>query len=418
MGPDAVAIIPGARLVRRSADTDFPFRQDSDLWYLTGFNHPDATAVFRTTPGRPAYTLFVQPRDRAAETWTGIRPGIEGAKAEFDADEAADCGSLIESIPELLNDAQRLFHSFGRDPKLDASIQAVQEDRRLHSRRGGAPIDEILDPRAPLHEMRLFKSDAEMTLMREAASITCEAHQAAAREAAPGRNEYEIEALLDYVFRRRGASGPAYGSIVAGGPNAAILHYITNDQPLRSGELLLIDAGCEFKGYASDVTRTYPVGGRFEGAPRAVYEAVLEAQQTAIGAVRPGTTLPEIHAAALRKLVEGMLDLKLLEGQIDDLIEQQAYTPYYMHSTSHWLGLDVHDVGRYAVEGKPRALEPGMVFTIEPGIYIASDDASAPESLRGIGVRIEDDIAMTKDGYENLTEAIPKTSEAIEDWMA
>jgi len=266
--------------------------------------------------------------------------------------------------------------------------------------------------------MRLFKSDAEMTLMREAASITCEAHQAAAREAAPGRNEYEIEALLDYVFRRRGGSGPAYGSIVAGGPNAAILHYITNDQPLRNGELLLIDAGCEFKGYASDVTRTYPIGGRFEGAPRAVYEAVLDAQQAAIGAVRPGATLPEIHAAALRKIVEGLLHLKLLDGQIDDLIEQQAYTPYYMHSTSHWLGLDVHDVGRYAMDGQPRALEPGMVFTIEPGIYIARDDTSAPESLRGIGVRIEDDIAITESGYENLTEAIPKTSEAIENWMA
>ena len=418
MGPNTVAIIPGARLVRRSADTDYPFRQDSDFWYLTGFNHPDATAVFSTTPGRPPFTLFVQPRDRTAETWTGIRPGVEGAQTEFGADAADDCSRLIESIPELLTDAHRLFHSFGRDPKLDAGIQAVQEDRRLHSRRGGAPIDETVDPRATLHEMRLFKTEPELALMREAASITCEAHQAAAREAAPNRNEYEIEALLDYVFRRRGGAGAAYGSIVAGGPNAAILHYITNDQPLRQGDLLLIDAGCEYEGYASDVTRTYPVGGRFEGATRAVYQAVLDAQQAALDAVRPGATLPEIHDAALRKLVEGMVALGLLDGHIDDLIEQQAYTPYYMHSTSHWLGLDVHDVGRYAVDGKPRPLEAGMVFTIEPGLYIAKDDTSAPEALRGIGVRIEDDIAITRDGYENLTEAIPKSVEAVENWMA
>ena len=418
MGPDAVAIIPGASLVRRSGDTDYPFRQDSDFWYLTGFDHPDATAIFQTTEGSPPFSLFVQPRDREAETWTGFRPGLEGARGDFGADESHDCDRLLESIPDLLKDATRLYYAFGRDPKLDARIQAVQEEKRLHSRRGGAPIDQTLDPRALLHEMRLFKSAEELALMRTAASITCEAHHAAAQETAPDRNEFEIEALLDYVFRRSGGSGPAYGSIVAGGPNAAILHYITNNQPLRNGELLLIDAGGEYQGYAADVTRTYPIGGHFEGARKTVYEIVLDSQQAALDAVKPGATLPEIHAAALRRLVEGMVELKLLTGMIDDLIEQQAYTPYYMHSTSHWLGLDVHDVGRYALDGQPRPLEAGMVFTIEPGLYVSGDDSSAPEALRGVGVRIEDDIAMTADGYENLTEEIPKAPEDIQDWMA
>ncbi len=418
MGPDAVAIVPGAGMVPRSADTEYPFRQDSDFWYLTGFDHPDATAVFRTTGSGPRYSLYVQPRDRAAETWTGYRPGVDGAAADYGADEARDCGTLLGEIPDILAGAARLLYAFGRRPALDAKINQAQESFRLQSRRGVAPVDETLDPRSILHEMRLVKSEDELELMRRAADITREAHHEAARLMAPGRNEYEIEALLDYVFRRRGGWGPAYGSIVAGGQNAAILHYVTNDQPLQSGDLLLIDAGAELDGYASDVTRTYPVSGRYEGAGKAIYEIVLEAQRAALDAVRPGTTLPEIHAAALRRLVEGMLDLGLLDGAVDDVIDRETYKPYYMHTTSHWLGLDVHDVGSYAPGGKPRSLEPGMVCTIEPGLYVARDDEGAPESMRGIGVRIEDDVVITADGHENLTDAIPKAPADVEAWMA
>jgi Xaa-Pro aminopeptidase len=254
--------------------------------------------------------------------------------------------------------------------------------------------------------------------MRRAADISREAHHEASRQVAPGRYEYEIEAMLDYVFRRRGGSGPAYGSIVAGGRNAAILHYVTNDQPLREGELLLVDAGAELAGYASDVTRTYPIGGRFEGAGKAVYEVVLAAQEAALAAIRPGRTLPEIHEVTVRRLVEGMLSLGLLSGDVEDLIASEAYKPYYMHSTSHWLGLDVHDAGSYALGGKPRALAPGMVFTVEPGVYVSPDDEKAPASFRGIGVRIEDDVVVTSDGHENLTRSIPKKPSEVEAWMA
>jgi Xaa-Pro aminopeptidase len=254
--------------------------------------------------------------------------------------------------------------------------------------------------------------------MRRAAEISRAAHLAACRLAAPGRLEYEIQATLEFEFRRRGAAGPAYGSIVAGGANAAILHYVNNDKPLRAGELLLIDAGAELEGYASDVTRTYPVGGRFSAAARAAYEVVLAAQLAALDAAKPGATLPAIHERTVRKLVEGMVALGLLSGAVDELIAREAYKPYYMHSTSHWLGLDVHDAGSYAAGGQPRVLEPGMVLTIEPGLYVAPDDEHAPAALRGLGIRIEDDVVITADGHENLTRAIPKTPADVEASMA
>jgi Xaa-Pro aminopeptidase len=411
MGPGAVALLQGNRLVTRSADTEFPFRQDSDFHYLTGFDHPHAVAVLRTDGG-PSYTLFVEPRDRAAETWTGYRPGVEGAVEGHGADEAHPIDALDAKLPGLLEHAQRLFHVVGRNTKLDARIVEILETMRLRSRLGLVPASEIVDPRAALHEMRLRKEPAELEIMRRAAVISAAAHREAARLAEAGRFEYELEAVLLHQFRRHGAAGPAYSSIVG-----TVLHYIRNEQKLCDGELVLIDAGCELEGYASDVTRTYPVGGSYAGAKLALYEVVLEANLAGFALARPGSTLPEIHQAATRKLVEGMLELGLLTGRIDDLIQSEAHRRFYMHNTSHWLGLDVHDVGAYVEGGKPRMLEPGMVFTIEPGLYVATDDESAPAALRGIGVRIEDDVAITASGCENLTAAIPKHPADVEAWV-
>ncbi len=417
MGPDAVAIVQGASLVTRSADTQFPFRQDSDFWYLTGFGHPEATAVFRTTTKGPRFTLFVQPRDRAAETWTGHRPGTEGAVSEYAAEEAFECGTLLTALPDILAGARSIYHAFGRRAALDARLLEIEESFRMQSRRGVAPAAGFVDPRSILHEMRITKSESELAIMRRAADISRDAHQRACGIIGPGRYEYEVEATLNAVFRGRGGSGPAYGSIVAGGANAAILHYVTNDRPLRGGDLVLIDAGAELDGYASDVTRTYPVNGRYEGAGKAIYEVVLAAQEAALSAAKPGVTLPEIHALTIRRLVEGMLSLGLLTGAVDDLISAEAYKPYYMHGTSHWLGLDVHDAGSYTQQGQPRPLEPGMVFTVEPGIYVAPDDEHAPEAFRGLGVRIEDDVVITAGGHENLTRSIPKSPADVEAWM-
>jgi Xaa-Pro aminopeptidase len=421
MGPDAVAIFVGARLMTRSADTEFPFRQDSDFWYLTGFDHPDAIAILSTRTG-PAFTLFVQPRDPTAETWTGYRPGVEGATADYDADAAHARDELLDKLPDALRGADRIYHVLGRDGEIDARIISFQEEIRRQSRGGVLPAREIIDPRLALDEMRLIKSDAEIELMQRAADISLEAHAAAARLTHAGHFEYELEAELGRIFRARGGAGPAYGTIVGGGRNATILHYIRNDQVLREGEVVLIDAGVEYQGYASDVTRTYPVGGRFEPAARDIYQVVLEAQLAAIAAARPATTLPDIHSAALRALCEGMVSLGILSGSIDEIIEKETYRPYYMHGTSHWLGLDVHDVGAYVkrtggAEAKPRPLEPGMAFTIEPGLYVGANDENAPAAFRGIGVRIEDDIVVTENGILNLNREIPKKVDDVEAWV-
>jgi Xaa-Pro aminopeptidase len=415
MGPDAIAILLGARPVTRSADTHYPFRQDSDFHYLTGFDHPNAAAVLRTDGG-PTYALYVEPHEREAEIWTGYRPGLEGARRDFGADEAHPYTELPGHLPKLLEGTRRLHHQLGRSHELDRRIAETCDGLRLRSRTGVIAADTVVDPRSILHELRLHKEHRELDIMRRAADISREAHQEAARLARDGVFEYELEATLDYVFRRRGASGPAYPSIVGGGVHATILHYVTNDQKLRGGDLVLIDAGCELEGYASDVTRTYPVGGSFEGERRALYEAVLAAQEAALDAVRPGATLDAIHSITLRALVEGLVELGLLAGDVGELVSQEAYKPYYMHRTSHWLGLDVHDVGTYTKDGKPRTLEPGMVFTVEPGLYVSRDDASAA-SFQGIGVRIEDDVVVTEEGCEILTEAIPKAPDEVEAWV-
>jgi len=413
MGPGAVAIFLGAPLVIRSHDTPYPFRQDSDFWYLTGFDHPSAAAVLRTDEG-PAYTLYVEPRDPGAEIWTGYRPGTEGALHDYGADEAFAQDQLLEHIPGLVGGAERIYHVLGRNARVDARITETIEDLHRRSRQGVAPPEAIVDPRRIVHEMRLFKEPNELDVMRRATAISREAHAEAARLAHDGVYEYELEAVIEYTFRRRGARGPAYTTIVGGGPNATVLHYISNDRKLRNDQLVLIDAGCELEGYSSDVTRTYPVGGRFSGPGRALYEAVLVAQQAALEACRPGQTLPGIHDVATRRLVEGLVELGLLSGDVDGLIAEGKHKAFYMHSTSHWLGLDVHDVGSYKVGGERRELEPGMVFTVEPGVYVAESNEEVDTRFRGIGVRIEDDVAITTDGHENLSAAIPKAPDELE----
>lgn len=417
MGPDAVALFVGARRAIRSNDTEYPFRQDSDFWYLTGFDHPDAVAVLRTDGG-PALTLFVEPRNPDAETWTGYRPGVEGARADYGADVALPIESLPKELPAIVGEVTRIYHCLGRDAALDSRLLAILEDMRRRSRTGVVPASEIVDPRSLVHEMRLLKEPEELDRMRRAAAISAEAHREAARLAHGGRNEYELEAVLEYTFRRLGASGPAYGIIVGGGRNATILHYVANDQPLVEGDLVLIDAGAEFENYASDITRTYPVGGSFQGEARAVYDVVLDAQERALAECRTGNHLDAIHDTALRTLVEGMIDLGWLQGSVDQSLETESYRPFYMHRTSHWLGLDVHDAGRYTAGKTPRLLEPGMAFTVEPGLYVSTDTPEGgAAAFRGIGVRIEDDVVITADGVENLNTAIPRRPDEVEAWV-
>jgi Xaa-Pro aminopeptidase len=411
---EGVALVPGARLRSRSNDTDYPFRQSSDLLYLTGWEQPEAVAVFT----RDRFVFFVQPRDPAQETWTGRRPGVEGACARFGADAAHPVGELRERLPELLANRPRLFHSFGRDRQLDELVLNALEKTRARARQGVSAPGDVSSPHDLLAEMRLFKSPGELEVMRAAARISAAGHQAAARLCRPGAWEYELEAALLHEFRRRGGSGPAYTPIVGAGDNATVLHYVDNRDPLAPGQLVLIDAGVELHGYASDVTRTYPVGGRYEGAARAVYEVVLAAQLAAFAAVRVGTTLRAIHEVAVRALVEGLVALEVLEGEVEELIKSEAYKPFYMHSTGHLLGLDVHDVGSYAAGAQPRPLEPGMCFTIEPGLYFSASEPRSPGHLRGIGVRIEDDVVLTPDGScETLTASIPKGLDDVEAWM-
>ncbi len=410
---EGVAIFPGGHLVRRVNDVDHVFRQRSDLLYLTGFDHPNAVAVI----SQRGLVLFVEPRDRDAETWHGRRPGVDGAIEQFGADTAYPVSELRRRLPDLLQNLPRLFHRFGEDVELDRAIVETLAELRSKGRTGITAPNEISDPHVILDEMRLRKDAHELTLMRHAAEISHDAHRAAARAASPGGYEFELEAELAYVFRKRGGAGAAYPSIVAAGENATILHYTENTGLLREGELVLIDAGVEFGGYASDVTRTYPIGGRFQQPHADVYQAVLAAQRATLEAVRPGTSLRELHDVAVRSLSQSLIDLGALTCSLDQAIADELYKRFYMHGTGHFLGLDVHDVGSHRVEGKPRPLEPGMVFTVEPGLYFRPDEPDCPAELRGIGVRIEDDVVIVDDGYEVLTRSIPKEPSAVETWM-
>ena len=417
MAPKSVAIIPGAHDTRRSNDTHYRFRQDSDFFYLTGFEEPDSLAVIRPEKD-PKYTLFVRPRDPEREIWDGRRAGVEGAMSDFGALEAFPIADLDSKLFEYLNGADILYYRLGVDRDLDEKI--VKEIGRMRSlnRKPIHPPHTIVDPATIVHELRVVKSPDELEIMQAAADIAAEAHVEAMKAVRPGMQEYQIEALIEQVFRRHGSAGPAYTSIVGGGPNATVLHYINNDGELRDGDLLLLDAGAEYKGYASDITRTFPINGRYTKPQREIYDLVLKAQMSCVEMVRPGVTHDQLKQHSIEVLTEGMVELGLLQGKPEQLIKEKKYEKFYMHGLGHMLGIDVHDVGRYYYGEKSRALEPGVVMTVEPGVYIAPDSKDVPEQYLGIGVRIEDDVLCTTDGPKVLTTKVPKQADEIESLMA
>lgn len=416
MQPRSVAIIPAAREATRSNDTHYRFRQDSDFFYLTGFEEPDAIAVIK--PGEThAYGLFVRPRDPEREIWDGRRAGVEGAMSEYGAQAAFPIEEFYNKLPEILNDTEILYYRLGVNRDLDDKI--IQEIARMRSlnRKPIHPPETIIDPATIVHELRVIKSPEELEIMQTAADIAAEAHCEAMKAVRPGMREYEVEALIEQIFRRHGAAAPAYTSIVGAGANATVLHYINNDGELRDGELLLVDAGAEYKGYASDITRTFPINGRYSKAQREIYDLVLKAQMSCVDMVRPGVTHEQLKQHSVEVLTEGMVQLGLLQGEPEQLIKDKQYEKFYMHGLGHMLGIDVHDVGRYYYGKESRALEPGVVMTVEPGIYIAPDTKDVPEQYLGIGIRIEDDVLCTNNGPRVLTSKVPKQPEEIEALM-
>ncbi|MGA9994897.1 MAG: Xaa-Pro aminopeptidase [Pyrinomonadaceae bacterium] len=419
MDKNSIAILPSARHAIRSNDTEYRYRQNSDFYYVTGFEEPEAIAVI--TPSKEQkYTLFVRPRDPEMETWNGRRAGVEGALQKYGADAAFTIAEFNEKIGELLNGAHSLYYRIGNgNPELDETvIHNISRLRALARKQGFAAPQTIIDTGAILHEMRLIKSEDEIALMQRAADIAAEAHIEAMKTARAGMQEYEIEAHLEYIFRRQGANGPAYNSIVGSGANATTLHYVENSATLRDGDLLLIDAGAEYKGYASDITRTFPINGRFTRAQREIYDLVLETQMSCVEMARPGVAMDELKNHSIEMLTDGMVKLGLLQGDTKKLIEEEKYKQFYMHGLGHFLGIDVHDVGRYYIDGESRRLEPGMVTTVEPGLYVAADTKDIPEKYLGIGVRIEDDVLITEDGNHVLSKKAPKQVEEIEELMA
>ena len=412
---EGVAIVPTAPERVRNRDSHFPYRFDSHFYYLTGFAEPEAVLVVIGGQA-PKALLFCREKNLERETWDGFRYGPEAARERFGFDEAHPIGRLDAQLPALLENQPALHYPVGADGEWDLRVLSWLNAVRAKARAGIAAPERLHDVRSAIDDMRLVKDALELALMRRAARITSAAHRRAMQATRAGRNEYEIEAELLHEFRRSGAQFPAYSPIVAGGANACVLHYVANNATLRSGELLLIDAGCELDGYASDVTRTFPVSGRFSAAQRDVYEVVLAAQRAAIGEVRPGKRWNEPHDAAVRALAQGMLDLKLLGGTLDEALEKETYKRFYMHRTGHWLGLDVHDAGEYKRAGSWRELAPGMVLTVEPGLYIRAD-ADVPPALHNIGIRIEDDVAVSAAGSEVLTAETPKAVDDIEALM-
>jgi Xaa-Pro aminopeptidase len=411
---DGVAIIPAAPVTIRNNDVEHEYRQDSDLYYLTGFDEPDSLLLLSTAHPEHRAVLFVRPRDPEREVWDGARAGVEGAKERCGVDATFPIGELESKLSEYLAGARNLYYDVGKRPELDGRILGAIHHARGRGRTPKPWPQRIHHPEPYWHEMRLFKDAEELAHMRRASDITAEAHTGAMRLAAPGRHEYEVEAHLREVFRRHGCERSAYPPIIGAGVNATVLHYHANKSRLDDGDLLLVDAGCEYGYYAADVTRTFPVSGRFTPPQRRVYEVVLEAQEAAIDAAVPGSSIEKIHEVSLRTLVTGMVRIGLLAGAVDDIIKEEKYRRFFMHRTSHWLGMDVHDVGAYFVEGKPRPLAAGMVLTIEPGIYVSAEDSEAPGEYRGIGVRIEDDVLITERGHENLSANVPKTVDDVE----
>ncbi|SDA47821.1 Xaa-Pro aminopeptidase [Pseudomonas sp. NFPP33] len=418
MEPNSIAILPAAPVYIRNRDVEHVYRQDSDFQYLTGFPEPEA--VMALIPGREhgEYVLFCRERDPERELWDGLRAGQDGAISQFGADDAFPIGDIDDILPGLIEGRERVYYAIGSNQEFDHRLMEWVNHIRAKARQGAMPPNEFVALNHLLYDMRLYKSAAEVKVMKEAAEISARAHIRAMQASRAGLFEYHLEAELDYEFRKGGAKMPAYGSIVAAGRNACILHYRENDAALKDGDLVLIDAGCEIDCYASDITRTFPVSGRFSPEQKAIYELVLKANEEAFKFIAPGRHWNEAHEATVRVITAGLVDLGLLEGDVDELIASEAYKPFYMHRAGHWLGMDVHDVGDYKVGGQWRVLEVGMAMTVEPGIYIAPDNDKVAKKWRGIGVRIEDDVVVTKKGCEILTNGVPKTVAEIEALMA
>ena len=416
-GEDAILVLPSAPERVRSRDTHYPYRQDSDLWYLTGFPEPEAVLVL--VPGRAhgESLLFCRERDPEREGWDGPRAGPDGAVDTHGMDDAYPIADLDEILPGLLEGRSRVYYHFGRDAEFDLKLIGWLNRVRAQVRHGAQPPHEFLELGHLLDELRLFKSRDELRLMQRAADISIAAHEAVMRAVRPGMREYELQAVLEYTFRRNDAV-QAYASIVGAGTNACVLHYIANDGPVRDGDLVLVDAGAEYRGYAADITRTFPANGRFGKAQRELHDVVDQAQAAALAQARPGVPYEAGHHAAVEALTEGLLRLGLLKGTLRKHVADGTYKRYYRHKTGHWIGLDVHDVGDYRIDGESRLLEPGMVFTIEPGLYIPPDDTRVAAKWRGIGIRTEDDILVTKDGHKVLTGKLARSADEIEALMA
>ncbi|CAI0986626.1 Xaa-Pro aminopeptidase [Serratia quinivorans] len=418
MAPASAAIIFSAPEATRSADTEYPYRQNSDFWYLTGFNEPEAVLILvKSDETHNHSVLFNRVRDLAAETWFGRRLGQDAAPAKLSVDRALPFNEINDQLPLLLNGLDVVYHAQGQYAYADKIVFDALDKLRKGFRQNLQAPATLTDWRPWLHEMRLFKSSEEMVIMRRAGEISALAHTRAMEKCRPGMFEYQLEAEIHHEFARLGARSPSYNTIVGGGDNACILHYTENESELRDGDLVLIDAGCEFKGYAGDITRTFPVNGKFSRPQRAVYDIVLASLTRALEMFKPGISIRVVNDEVVRIMITGMVELGILKGEVEQLIAEQAHRPFYMHGLGHWLGLDVHDVGHYGTPDRDRTLEPGMVLTVEPGLYIAPD-ADVPEEYRGMGIRIEDDILITATGIENLTAGVVKDADAIEALMA
>lgn len=416
-GEEAIVVLAAAPERVRSRDTHHPYRQDSDFWYLTGFVEPEAVLVLMPGRRHGESILFCRERDPEREAWDGGRLGPEGAVDTLQMDDAYPIDDIDDILPGLLEGRSRVYYPFGRDPDFDHTMIGWVNQVRARIRTGARAPHEFLELGHLLDELRLFKSAQELRVMQRAADISMVAHAAAMQAVRPGMHEYTLQAELERVFRMHDAE-PAYGSIVGAGANACILHYRANNARIGADDLVLIDAGAEYRGYAADITRTFPAGGMYSAQQRALHEVVEQAQAAALAQAQPGVPYAAMHDAAVQVLTEGLLRLGLLKGRLDKAVADGAYKRFYRHKTGHWLGLDVHDVGEYRVDDQSRVLEPGMVFTIEPGLYVMPDDTSVPAKWRGIGIRIEDDVHITRDGHRVLTQALPRSAEAIEAFMA
>lgn len=417
MEPNSVAVFAGAHEIKRNHDTDFEFRQDTDFYYLTRLNEPDCVAVLAPSHPEHKYVLFVRPRVREEEIWTGIRAGVEGAISQHGADAAYEINKLSDVLPKYLQNVEKLYYRLGNDEHFDQKIIASIKHVREKVRGGVYAPTVIIDPGTLLHEMRLRKSEGDLNSLRRAVAISAEGHIAAMKHCKPGMYEYELEAIIEYVFRRNGATGVGYPSIVGSGFNSTILHYNTNQCQIKDGDLVLIDAGAEYNLFSGDITRAFPANGKFTRAQQAIYEAVLNANKEVIKMVKPGESFMKLHEKAVEVVSEELLRLGLVAGSRAEVVEKESYKKFFMHRTGHWLGMDVHDVGRYKVGDDWRKLEPGMVFTVEPGIYIAEGTEGVPEEYFNIGVRIEDDVLVTETGFEVLTAMTPKEVKDVEATM-